>query len=67
MRPRTNETEEFGDDGIIKSVQVTPDERDPDAVLTRLFEHVHAFTVNELQGDDMTALVLRYRGPTAQS
>ena len=64
----TNERdEEFGDDGIIKSVQVTPDERDPDAVLTRLFEHVHAFTVNELQGDDMTALVLRYRGPTAQS
>ena len=64
----TNERdEEFGDDGIIKSVQVTPDERDPDAVLTRLFERVHAFTVNELQGDDMTALVLRYRGPTAQS
>ena len=56
--------EEFGNDGIIKSVQVPPDQRDPDAILTGLFDHVHAFTVNELQGDDMTALVLRYRGPT---
>ena len=54
--------EEFGDDGIIKSVRVEPDARDPEAVLTRLFDHVHAFTVDEPQGDDMTALVLRYRG-----
>ena len=54
--------EEFGDDRIIKSVQVAPDERDPDAVLTRLFDQLHEFTVDELQGDDMTALVLRYRG-----
>ncbi len=61
----TNERdEEFGDNGIIKSVRVPPDERDPDAVLTRLFDRVHAFTANELQGNDMTALVLRYRGPT---
>ena len=57
--------EEFGDDGIIKSVQVGPDDRDPGVVLTRLFDHLHEFTVNELQGDDMTALVLRYRGPVS--
>ena len=57
--------EEFGDSGIIKSVQVAPDERDPNAVLTRLFDHLHEFTVNQLQGDDMTALVLRYRGPVS--
>lgn len=54
--------EEFGDDRIIKSVQVAPDEREPGAVLSRLFEHLREFTVDELQGDDMTALVLRYRG-----
>ena len=59
----TNELdEEFGDDRIIKSVQVTPDEREPGAVLSRLFEHLRKFTVDEQQGDDMTALVLRYRG-----
>ena len=59
----TNELdEEFGDDRIIKSVQVTPNEREPGAVLSRLFEHLRKFTVDELQGDDMTALVLRYRG-----
>ena len=57
--------QEFGDAGIIKSVWVAPDQRDPNAVLTRLFDHLHAFTVNELQGDDMTALVLRYRGPVS--
>ena len=48
-----------------KSVWVAPDQRDPNAVLTRLFVHLHAFTVNELQGDDMTALVPRYRGPVS--
>ena len=57
--------QEFGDAGIIKSVWVAPDQRDPNAVLTRLFVHLHAFTVNELQGDDMTALVPRYRGPVS--
>ena len=57
--------EEFGDDRIITSVEVAPDERDPNAVLTRLFDQLHEFTVNEAQGDDMTALILRYRGPAS--
>jgi len=52
--------EEFGDDRIIKSVQVARDERDPHAVLTGLVDRLREFTVNELQGDDMTALILRY-------
>ena len=52
--------EEFGDDRIIKSVKASrePHGRDPETVLTRVFEHVHAFTVDDLQGDDMAALVL---------
>ncbi len=52
--------EEFGDQGIIDSVCTA--EREPAAVLKRLFEQLHAFTGEELQGDDMTALILRYRG-----
>ena len=55
--------EEFGDDRIIKCVEVAPGQRDPAAVLTRLFDHLHQFTVKEPQGDDMRALILRYRGP----
>lgn len=52
--------EEFGDKGIIDSVNRA--EREPSAVLGHLFERLRAFTGDELQVDDMTALVLRYRG-----
>jgi serine phosphatase RsbU (regulator of sigma subunit) len=54
------EGEEFGDERIIECVGGA--DRDPEAVLTRLFEQLHAFTGDEPQGDDMTVLVLRYQG-----
>ena len=52
--------EEFGDARIIECVRGA--ERDPEVVLTRLFEQLHAFTGDEPQGDDMTVMVLRYQG-----
>ena len=54
--------EEFGDDRIIECVSEAGAARDPKAVLTRVFDRLKEFTVDELQGDDMTALVLRYTG-----
>ena len=55
--------EEFGDSRIIQSVQQhASGDRDPAVVLRSLFAHLRAFTVDELQGDDMTALILRYLG-----
>ena len=54
--------EEFGDDRIIECVRETGAARDPQAVLTRMFDRLKEFTVDELPGDDMTALVLRYTG-----
>ena len=54
--------EEFGDDRIIECVSEAGAARDPKAVLTRVFDRLKQFTVDELQGDDMTALVLRYTG-----
>ena len=54
--------EEFGDDRIIECVSEAGAARDPEAVLTRMFDRLKEFTVDELQGDDMTALVLRYMG-----
>ena len=53
--------EEFGDDRIIKCVTERM-QSEPGIVLDRLFGEIQQFTVGELQGDDMTALVLRYRG-----
>ncbi len=52
--------EEFGDERIIDCVGGV--ERDPGVVLTQLFERLRSFTGDEPPGDDMTALVLRYRG-----
>ena len=49
--------EEFGDARIIECVGGS--EREPEAVLNRLFEQLRQFTGDEPQGDDMTALVLR--------
>ena len=54
--------EEFGDDRIIECVSEAGAARDPEAVLTRMFDRLKEFTVDELQGDDMTGLVLRYTG-----
>ena len=47
--------EEFVDDGIITSVEVAPDERGQNSILARLFDRLHKFTVNELEGDNVTA------------
>ena len=52
--------DEFGDTGIIESVQGA--EREPETVRGRLVDAVRQFTGDEPQGDDMTVLVLRYRG-----
>lgn len=54
--------EEFGDERIIDAVGSAG--QDPAAVLTTLFDRLHAFTGAEPQGDDMTVLILRYRGIT---
>ena len=56
-----SEGEEFGDDRIIECL-AQDDERDPNVVLDRVFARLREFTVGELPADDMTALVLRYRG-----
>ena len=53
--------EEFGDDRIIECLQEA-DLREPSGVLERVFGRLREFTVDEPQGDDMTGLVLRYRG-----
>lgn len=52
--------EEFGDERIIEAVGCAGQE--PATVLETLFERLRAFTGAEPQGDDMTALILRYRG-----
>ena len=54
--------EDFGDDRIIECVSDARAARDPEAVLNRLFDRLRQFTVDELPGDDMMALVLRYTG-----
>ena len=54
--------EEFGDDRSIEYVSDARAARDPEAVLNRVFDQLSQFTVDELQGDDMTALVLHYTG-----
>ena len=52
--------EEFGDERIIDAIAAAG--REPHAVLEMLFERLRDFTGAEPQGDDMTALILRYRG-----
>ena len=54
--------EEFGDAGIIECLETNPAVHEPSALLDSLFTRIHEFTVGELQADDMTALVLRYKG-----
>jgi sigma-B regulation protein RsbU (phosphoserine phosphatase) len=56
--------DEFGDDRIIECV-TTLREATPKAMLEGLFARVREFTAGAAQSDDVTALVLRYRGPTA--
>ena len=55
------EGHEFEDARIIDAVQ-DGDEHESRVVLERLFETIRTFTADAAQSDDMTALVLRYRG-----
>ena len=53
--------EEFGRERLIEAVSGTHGSK-PEAVLERLFEAVRRFSEGTPQGDDITALVLEYRG-----
>ena len=54
--------EEFGDVRILDCVSAIPPGTDPRIVIDTLFTRVREFTVSEPQSDDMTTLVVRYRG-----
>ena len=54
--------EEFGDDRILDCVSTIPPWTDPGILIDTLFTRVREFTVGEAQSDDMTTLVVRYRG-----
>ena len=54
--------EEFGDAHILDCVTAIPPGTDPRIVIDTLFTRVREFTVGEPQSDDMTTLVVRYRG-----
>ena len=54
--------EEFGDVRILDCVSAIPPWTDPRIVIDTLFSRVREFTVGEPQSDDMTTLVVRYRG-----
>jgi serine phosphatase RsbU (regulator of sigma subunit) len=55
------EGEEFGDARIAECARAQADS-DPPAVLNALLASVHAWALGAPQSDDVTALVLRYRG-----
>jgi len=56
--------EEFGRERLITAMTGLHGSK-PDVVLERLFEAVRKFSEGTPQGDDITALVLRYRGQPA--
>lgn len=53
--------EEFGEARIVEAVRSVP-EAEPRPVLEAIFEAVRTFTAGTPQGDDVTAMVVRYRG-----
>ncbi|MBP1634507.1 MAG: serine phosphatase [Acidobacteria bacterium] len=53
--------EEFGDHRILDSIQRSVD-RGPSGVLECLLESLRAFSAGTLQGDDITAVAVRYTG-----
>jgi serine phosphatase RsbU (regulator of sigma subunit) len=53
--------EEFGRERLIEAMEGCHGQK-PDAVLERLFAAVRTFSQGTPQGDDITGLVLRYRG-----
>ena len=60
-RRETSAGEEFGRDRLVAAMTPCHGGK-PDAVLEQLLESVRRFSEGEPQGDDITALVLRYRG-----
>lgn len=56
--------EEFGDDRVLASVQAASG-TNAQVLVTQVFDAVRAFTAGTAQGDDITAMVIRYLGPPA--
>jgi len=56
--------EEFGEDRVRGVVEAHLSET-PEAILQHLLDAVSAFARNAMQHDDLTAVVLRFAGPTA--
>ena len=55
---------EFGDDRILECVQAFPSGIEPGGLVKQVMGAVRDFTVGEPQGDDITVLVVCYRGET---
>ena len=53
---------EFGDERILECVQASPSGIEPGELVKQVMAAVRDFTVGEPQGDDITVLVVRYRG-----
>ena len=53
---------EFGDERILECVQASPSGIEPGELIEQVMAAVRDFTVGEPQGDDITVLVVRYRG-----
>jgi serine phosphatase RsbU (regulator of sigma subunit)/pSer/pThr/pTyr-binding forkhead associated (FHA) protein len=58
---RNRQGAEFGRDRLVQAMAGTHGQK-PDAALERLLEEVRRFSEGGAQGDDITVLVLRYRG-----
>jgi sigma-B regulation protein RsbU (phosphoserine phosphatase) len=54
--------EEFGDDRVLASIQAAAG-TNAQAIVTQVFNAVRDFTAGTAQGDDITAMVIRYLGP----
>lgn len=54
--------EEFGDDRVLASLQAAVG-TNAETLVAQVFDAVRAFTAGTAQGDDITAMVIRYLGP----
>ena len=53
---------EFGDERILECLHAPPGDIEPDELVQEVLAGVREFTVGEAQADDITVLVVRYRG-----
>ena len=53
---------EFGDERILECLHTAPRDIEPSELVQEVLAGVRAFTVGEPQSDDITVLVVRYRG-----